>query len=88
MADTSYQPNIYRKQGGDEMVVASGGTVTVESGGVIALESGSTFSVASGGSISVASGGIVKAVLPTTDPGVAHQLWNSTAVGGVAVSTG
>lgn len=28
-----YQPNIYRKQGADELVVASGGSITVESGG-------------------------------------------------------
>lgn len=37
-----YQPKVYRKQGGDEMVVASGGTLTVESGGTVALASGST----------------------------------------------
>lgn len=32
----SYAPKVYRKQGGDEMVVASGGKITVESGGEIA----------------------------------------------------
>jgi hypothetical protein len=31
----SYQTKVYHKQGGDEMVVASGGAVTVESGGAI-----------------------------------------------------
>lgn len=35
MPDTSYQPLVYRKQGGDELVVASGGKITVESGGLI-----------------------------------------------------
>lgn len=35
MPDTTYQPKVYRKQGGDEMVVASGGAVTIESGGSI-----------------------------------------------------
>ena len=35
MADASYQPKVYRKRGGDELVVASGGTITVESGGAI-----------------------------------------------------
>jgi len=35
MADASYQPKVYRKQGGDEQVVASGGTLTVESGGTL-----------------------------------------------------
>mgnify|MGYP001262101736 CR=1 FL=1 len=33
MADASYQPKVYRKMGGDELVVASGGTVTIEAGG-------------------------------------------------------
>lgn len=30
MADASYGPKVYLKQGGDEMVVASGGKITVE----------------------------------------------------------
>lgn len=38
----SYQPKVYRKQGGDELVVASGGKITVESGGEIEYQSGST----------------------------------------------
>ncbi len=33
MVDATYQPKVYRKQGGDEMVVASGGKITVEAGG-------------------------------------------------------
>jgi hypothetical protein len=41
MADQSYQPCIYRKQGGNELVVASSGVITVESGGSIAMQSGS-----------------------------------------------
>lgn len=35
MADGTYQPKVYRKQGGDEWVVASGGKITVEDGGEI-----------------------------------------------------
>lgn len=31
----SYGPKVYRKQGGNEMVVASGGKITVEAGGEI-----------------------------------------------------
>ena len=31
----SYQPKVYRKQGGDEFVVADGGAINVESGGKI-----------------------------------------------------
>ena len=38
MADTTYQPKVYRKQGGDEIVVADGGKITVESGGEIDLK--------------------------------------------------
>jgi len=38
----SYNASVYRAQGGNELVVADGGTVTVESGGTLALESGST----------------------------------------------
>jgi hypothetical protein len=35
MPDTTYAPKIYRKQGGNEMVVASGGAINVEPGGAI-----------------------------------------------------
>lgn len=35
MADTNYQPAVYRKQGGADMVIASGGTLTFESGAYI-----------------------------------------------------
>ena len=33
----TYVPKIYKKSGGDELVVASGGTITVESGGALVL---------------------------------------------------
>lgn len=36
MADASYAPKTYRKQGGDELIVASGGVIRVESGGTLA----------------------------------------------------
>ena len=42
----TYQPKTYRKQGGDEFVVASGGKVTVESGGDIDIESGGSLKLA------------------------------------------
>jgi hypothetical protein len=31
----SYQPKVYRKQGGDELVVADGGKITLESGAIV-----------------------------------------------------
>jgi len=36
----SYSGKVYRKQGGDELVIASGGTLTVESGATLAIEDG------------------------------------------------
>lgn len=35
MSDATYAPKIYRKQGGNSLVVASGGLLDVESGGVV-----------------------------------------------------
>jgi len=35
MSDLTYQTKVYLKQGGDELVVASGGKITIESGGLI-----------------------------------------------------
>ena len=50
MADDTYMPLVYMMQGGDEQVIASGGTVTVE--GDINVESGGAINIASGGSLS------------------------------------
>jgi hypothetical protein len=44
-----YQTKVYRKQGGDEFVVADGGKITVESGGEIEIESGATLTIVDGG---------------------------------------
>lgn len=38
MSDPTYTTKIYEKQGGDELVVASGGQITVESGGAIVVD--------------------------------------------------
>lgn len=38
MADATYGPKVYNKQGGDELVVASGGVVNVETGGVFKVD--------------------------------------------------
>ena len=35
MPDTTYGPKVYKDQGGDRLVVASGGSLVVESGGAI-----------------------------------------------------
>jgi len=44
-ADATYTTGFYVKQGGDDAIVASGGTMTVESGGTFTGDSGSTFSI-------------------------------------------
>lgn len=49
----SYQSKVYRNQGGDQLTVASGGTVSVESGGSVTIASGGTLSVASGGAFAL-----------------------------------
>jgi hypothetical protein len=43
MVDATYGPKVYRKLGGDELVVASGGTLTVESGGTLNFSGTQTF---------------------------------------------
>lgn len=40
MADTSYQPKTYRKDGGDTHVIANGGELVVEAGGELLCEDG------------------------------------------------
>lgn len=37
MADATYQPKVYRKQGGDTFIIASGGDLDVESGGALKI---------------------------------------------------
>lgn len=44
MTDSSYIPLIYRRQGGNEMVVKNGGLITVEAGGAIRNGAGAVFS--------------------------------------------
>lgn len=40
MPDTTYNPQVYIRQGGDRLVVASGGSILVETGGSILPNSG------------------------------------------------
>ena len=53
-----YEPKVYHKQGGDEVVVASGGKITAESGGIIDTS-------ATTGGLVVAAGEIAAADLAT-----------------------
>lgn len=45
MSDPSYQPKVYRKSGGDEQVIASGGVQTFESGATQTLAAGAQMNV-------------------------------------------
>ena len=49
MPDGTYQPKVYRKQGGDEQVVASGGTLTLEAGATLSAAVALKSSSPSGG---------------------------------------
>jgi len=42
MSDRSYQTKVYTKQGGDELVVASGGKIKFEAGGILDASAGTT----------------------------------------------
>lgn len=58
----SYQPKVYRKQGGDELVVADGGRITAESGGrVVFTLSATAVATAGAGSYTAAAiaGGVI-----------------------------
>lgn len=61
MPDPTYQPLVYRKQGGNELVVASGGAITVESGGALSVD-GADFAA-------------ILAAIPTADPEDGVTVW-------------
>lgn len=97
----SYQAKVYMKQGGDELVVASGGKITVESGGAIEPD-GEAYIVTAPDEVTLDLDGDGKlalhadmtalldllADLPTTDPADGSGvIWNDDGVLKVA-STG
>lgn len=46
MADATFQPKVYKKDGGNTQVIASGGKQKVESGGEVDIESGGSLKLA------------------------------------------
>ncbi len=89
MVDPTYQPKIYRKQGGAELVAALGGKVNMEPGSALIrsiLEKSASYTV-----LPSESGTIIyaKAVdLVFTLPAVADGLWYTFVVHTVSASTG
>lgn len=84
MSDSTYQSKVYRKQGGEEFVVANGGKITVESGGIVNLPDGTITSamLANGAGIAslLAAGNGASASYTKTDTG-AKTLLAANATG-------
>ena len=91
MPDSTYDPKVYRKQGGAELVIASGGKITQEAGGaivapvaiktldytVLASESGTIFKIATDAKTFT---------LPATEAGLRYTFINSGADGAVLLA--
>lgn len=91
MPDTTFQSKVYRKQGGSELVVASGGKITQEAGGsivqpvaiktanytVLESESGTTF---------IANAADLVFTLPATVAGLVYTFINAAVSVGVGLS--
>lgn len=73
----TYQPKVYRQQGGS--------TLTIASGGSLSLESGSSFNVASGSGITVAAGAYMAQPYQTLG---SSQVATSINIDGVTLLTG
>lgn len=74
----AYQPKVYRDEGGDRQVVASGGTILVNSGGSIDIS-------AATGSITFAAGEIAQADIAAAslDGTVAKVVAEGNVIGGI-----
>lgn len=64
----SYETKVYRKVGGDELVVADGGKITIEAGGLLdgivlssAIGNAEVLTIENGGAIDVEAGGVITA---------------------------
>ena len=60
MADASYTPAVYRKQGGTTLVAATGGTIQVESGGTLQVDSGATLTLPAASIVAASLGANLK----------------------------
>lgn len=56
----TYNAKVHRRQGGEDLVVASGGEIIVESGGKITVESGGELELASGATFDRGNGSVYR----------------------------
>jgi len=89
MADATYQPKTYRKQGGDELVVASGGALTVESGGTLtnAGTLANTGAITNTGTITNSSDGQIREFVETKGAAGALTPYGVSVIGTTAGAT-
>lgn len=71
----SYTPKVYRKQGGNELVVASGGKITHQDGGAVVnpvrvITANATLTAAESGLVIVANAADLVVTLPATAAGL------------------
>lgn len=87
MADGTYSPKVYRKQGGDEIVVADDGIIRVESGGSILMESGGFIgpSTATGPAASIAQTTTTAVAISATGVSIINAIL--TALAGARILT-
>lgn len=96
----TYVPKVYRKQGGNELVVASGGAITVETGGAINYPGGSanqymlTMDIADGSAegayfLVCPHAGVISKIWSVIDGAVSTaDITITTAIGGTNVTNG
>lgn len=65
MADATYGPKVYRKVGGDDIVIASGGSIDIESGGAFKLN-GTTTLVSNNGLLASTTSAADSLAIPVT----------------------
>lgn len=60
-----YNAKVYRKQGGEELVVADGGKITVEAGGELVMSNGYDFVIGDESELTLASGASIAVTSPS-----------------------
>lgn len=96
MSDVGYGPKVYHRQGGDDLVIASGGRLIVDAGAVIQNAGGMTrrtiltgtnlvLTAADSGAVVICTAADVKVTLPSTALGLFFTIVTGVASGGTGV---